>query len=635
MILCIIFASLLGAYAQLSCDSINTQNWKSSLFQDVFELKWNVNQADGYIQLFLHIRDQVNPKWVGFGLSESGHMLGSDIVSVSFHESKFFVDDRYVNWTATPLSSGPSIFPYLDTQNDWTLICGTASSTELTAVVQRSLDTKDKNDRVIKTGSVPVVYAWGNCTDKIDYHGANRGTASVAFIEDPSELPFPPADATGTIDLLYNPGYVLEGGDTYYLCQSFDLGPDDLQIVAVAPFLNSSSHQVNQMVHHILLHNYGNEITSDYTFNVGMTTPCFARHGLSHDLSGEGNSPLGRSQNQGLISAWALGGGPLLFPLEAGFTIGANTTRYVILEMHINNPTKNNELLISNVGVKIYTTKVPRKYESASLVVGDVNLQFQPIGYGSNIHYESTCPRQCTQKLASEVKIFASFLHMHNYGRQAWSTIYRFQNTTSNEITSSEIIDGRQFWNNGFQVISQVDHVLYPGDQISSHCVYDTTKINHAVNFAGSSTDEMCMHFLFIYPASAVFNQGQICGISDGGSDTECGSGSNLGIPNPIPDGQFLFPRSLYFGPNDTDMYSTVDISYTTSSISQNTQSSSGGLNVTSYHYLVLFLVLMVSMAVFGALLAYRMFIKPTKPASDHLYNDQQSGIDSQPLLRA
>lgn len=531
------------------------------MFQNVYELKWNLNQEEGYIQLSLGIKNQVKPKWIGFGLSESGHMLGSDIVSVSFHDDKISADDRYVNWTAFPFTTGQQLYPYLDTQNDWTLLCGDASDTELTAIVQRNLDTKDINDRVFKKGSLPVVYAWGNTTE-IDYHGPNRGTAAVSFIEDPSVLPFPPADATGTIDVLFNPGYVLEGRDTYYICQSFDLGTEDLQVVAVAPLLNSSS-QVNQLAHHILFHNYGSTITSDYNFHVGATTPCFARKGTGHDLSAEGTSPLGRAQNQGLISAWALGGGPLIFPLEAGFAIGATTSRYVILEMHINNPTKNNVLLVNNVGVRIYTTNKPRQYNTASLVVGDTNLQFPPIGYGSNIHYESTCPRQCTQKIASKAKIFASMLHMHNYGRQAWVTLYKYKNQTSSEIASSELVDARQFWNNGYQIITPVDHDLYPGDQLSSHCVYDTSKINHAVKFDDTSADEMCIQFLFIYPSSALLDKGQLCGISDGGSDTQCaGKDSSEVIPNPIPDGQFIFPRSLYFGPNDTDMYSTVDIPY-------------------------------------------------------------------------
>lgn len=39
------------------------------MFQNVYELKWNLNQEEGYIQLSLGIKNQVKPKWIGFGLS--------------------------------------------------------------------------------------------------------------------------------------------------------------------------------------------------------------------------------------------------------------------------------------------------------------------------------------------------------------------------------------------------------------------------------------------------------------------------------------------------------------------------------------------------------------------------------------
>jgi hypothetical protein len=68
---------------------------------------------------------------------------------------------------------------------------------------------------------------------------------------------------------------------------------------------------------------------------------------------------------------------------------------------------------------------------------------------------------------------------------------------------TNEVLDARETWNLGFQTITTVDFKIQPGDQLNTHCVYDTTKVTKPVAFGKNSDDEMCMHFLGYYPAQS------------------------------------------------------------------------------------------------------------------------------------
>lgn len=69
-----------------------------------------------------------------------------------------------------------------------------------------------------------------------------------------------------------------------------------------------------------------------------------------------------------MIFGWAKGGGAVTFPADAGFMIGASTTRYVILELHLDNAAGTSGLAITS-GMRIHTTTTPRTYEIGTIVL--------------------------------------------------------------------------------------------------------------------------------------------------------------------------------------------------------------------------------------------------------------------------
>jgi hypothetical protein len=126
---------------QPSIYSKDSSYWThSQLFENgAFTLKWKILPGPS-IDIFMSISEQPStPLWIAFGLGETGHMLGSDIVSVIYDPitQSAVADDRWVPWVASPLMVAPMPYPELDVHNDWSLKYVAANTTSLTAVVHR------------------------------------------------------------------------------------------------------------------------------------------------------------------------------------------------------------------------------------------------------------------------------------------------------------------------------------------------------------------------------------------------------------------------------------------------------------------------------------------------------------------
>ena len=125
-----------------------------------YTVSWAVfdyGNASSYIELFLSVQVQpsllLSPSWVGFGLSEVGSMIGSDIVIVYENALGAIVSaDNYVPWAADPLLVSPMPAPTLDEYQDWRVLCFSSSYTTLNATITRLLQTDDAQDRPIVPG---------------------------------------------------------------------------------------------------------------------------------------------------------------------------------------------------------------------------------------------------------------------------------------------------------------------------------------------------------------------------------------------------------------------------------------------------------------------------------------------------
>eukprot|EP01118_Nematostelium_gracile_P008904 TRINITY_DN2977_c0_g1_i3.p1 TRINITY_DN2977_c0_g1~~TRINITY_DN2977_c0_g1_i3.p1 ORF type:complete len:415 (-),score=79.95 TRINITY_DN2977_c0_g1_i3:3-1202(-) len=99
-----------------------------------------------------------------------------------------------------------------------------------------------------------------------------------------------------------------------------------------------------------------------------------------------------------------------------------------------------------------------------------------------------TIPSQVT---TYERIVFSNILHMHSMGRQIWGVQWR----NGTMVRETNRVD---FWDFAYQQTTPKDHTIEPGDRISTHCVY--AQGASVVPFSLSSSDEMCLQYIFYYP---------------------------------------------------------------------------------------------------------------------------------------
>lgn len=71
---------------------------------------------------------------------------------------------------------------------------------------------------------------------------------------------------------------------------------------------------------------------------------------------------------QGLVASWAKGGKAFTFPNVTGYKLGPNGARYIILEIHLNNPDGLSGNIITS-GIRLFTSSKLRKYDAGTLLL--------------------------------------------------------------------------------------------------------------------------------------------------------------------------------------------------------------------------------------------------------------------------
>jgi len=398
-------------------------------------------------------------------------------------------------------------YPNLDTYNDWSLLCLSSTSTSLSVVVRRLLDTQDGQDRAIVSGTLPTVWAWGT-TAQVAYH-TDRGSDFITFFgtATPQSVvcsSISDCDTTvgssGKVTLGFsatntnfasNPlvtqlagstGYPVQATETQYVTEVIDLSalvPDILQadrhIIAVEPAYTSS------IVHHVLVHACGTsyaplQIHNYFSSADGGAWPGGEPHTTTAaNIPGlQGNSPLGTSYCTKLIFGNARGGGISILPSVAGFRAGVSTNafRYLIIEAHLNNPGAGASTVVINDLVNVYftTNANMRQYDAGSLSVGDATVQRggnHITAATAKVSTLNACTPTCTQLLGTgtgsntkdTINVFSSFLHMHAWGRYMWTTKVTYDYSSS---TSATTYNGNKFLNLASTSLSTTDTKEYP-----------------------------------------------------------------------------------------------------------------------------------------------------------------------------
>ena len=388
---------------------------------------------------------------------------------------------------------------------DWTAGAGsTQTSTTTTIYASRQVNTTDTTqDRPIFPGSNRIVIAFG-ATDTFSGHSlANRMMSAVTFYG---------ADAFSYNTLVgpslaqtlnFSMSYAIPAQTTTYAFQSFTL-PDTVAHVVAINFIVSAASTA--LVHHLVLHDCSNsaffQATATATGNPYPNTQTFINAFGSVSTA---QSLVGNGVCKAPIWAWAHGGDSLVTPASAGIRIGANHLKYLIAEVHYNNPQSTQGVTDTSVIQLVYTTTM-RTHDVGMLTVGDPGTRFASIPANTaSKAYEAVCSSACTsltgagQWPTSGVNVFNSFLHMHQFGTKMWNT----------QMRAGKVLGVRgkvEYWDFNNQIAAQSCYTVLPGDQINTHCIYSTAN-SAEVKFGLSSSDEMCMAFLMYFPKMSAMTQ--------------------------------------------------------------------------------------------------------------------------------
>lgn len=500
---------LLSSATVESCTTNNGGGWATSVLASSIDFKLHHKVVGNVLHMRLDAQHS-SQRWLGFGFAEqtSGHMKGSDMVTASIDSSgTTIVEDRYA--TFAPSKYGTNSGKYegltakIDSRQDYTVVCGKVESGRMEVYVKRPLDTKDKQDRVVGLGPQRIVWSYGTGSS-VGYHGANRGAAMLTFIAGGTQRPWPSTDGSWVRKFS---NYMIPAQTTTYACQSFSFPTDkDRHVVAIRPIINEAT---KAYPHHAILH-----VCQNNAYWNDHTSPNLCSHNAGGGSGG--SSPLGlpSSQCSSLMWSWAVGLGDFILPSNAGFLVGngASKLSHVILEIHYDNPAPHNTNAIDSSGFEAFYVETLRQHNAAGMTLGDPTASFSrsvtgwflPYEVGAlplateRVHRQATCPSECTSDLSQEITVFSGLLHMHHFGEKIYTDLY---DSAGSFVKTTNRID---FWDNGFQQMRDDDAFSYkikPGDSLQTHCWFNTKGSGSNIKFGPATGDEMCMDFIFYYPA--------------------------------------------------------------------------------------------------------------------------------------
>jgi len=492
-------------------------------WDDTFSFSTYLDEYHQFRLYWSHLDDDVidigieanSTGWIAMGLSPNGGMEHSDIMLgwVDDSDGTVTLQDRY---TADSMTT-----PSLDDVDDLELVGGEQEDgiTRLRFQRTRSLDCDDTSghDMAVSHGTSRVIYAWNDHdgdshdADSIAYHGATqRGTKSVNlwYGESHSQgMALELEDDADFVELTMT-NWSVSTNETEYVCKVFKLPTfnDTQHVVKFQPLIEAKNEAI---VHHIVGYACS---TSDVYGEVDDT------HQMTCD-EWDTNMPSEDCRSARLQYGWAVGGGDQYFPEEAGLPMGGDTDfHYFFMEMHYDNPEHRDDIIDSS-GVRMWYTPTLREYDAGLLWMGHtVNpfRQFTPQGMVTTI--TGYCPSDCTESGLPEegVNAFSSLLHAHTAGAALKLRHIR-------DGVELQPLDVNEHYDFDYQQFIELDEMvtLLPGDQFIMECTYDTTERDGMTLAGQGSRDEMCVGFLWVYPAPTLY------GCSSGLEETMVGDWLN------------------------------------------------------------------------------------------------------------
>lgn len=253
--------------------------------------------------------------------------------------------------------------------------------------------------------------------------------------------------------------------ETYYACFEFTFTLDQLgHVVGFVPHIDDAAH-----VHHFVL----SKLDAPGNSNAGYS--CF-------DLAGE------------MVWTWAPGGNEWWLPPEAGFLVGdgPNGTVTFRLQVHYNNPLGDAGATDSS-GLDVYVTKNLRPNTAGTMVFGGIGGIAIPPGEPAHEHVATCSGTSTAQLLAEPMHIFGTAMHAHDIGSVLWSEVHRGGDMLYELNRDDPYLFDSQHMN-------KVDLMIEPGDEVQTHCIYDSTHRTETTVGGPATDQEMCWNVVNYWP---------------------------------------------------------------------------------------------------------------------------------------
>ncbi|XP_065112368.1 DBH-like monooxygenase protein 2 homolog [Paramisgurnus dabryanus] len=428
------------------------------------QLKWGFDEIQGTILFELTVNTS---GWIGFGFSPNGGMFGADIVIGGVGPNGSYFSDRHAVGNSMPV---------VDQQQNYKLLSLSEFDGKTVMKFQRSMETCDEDDLPITTLPIKLIYAYGQ-TDDIKYHSNRRGTKEVNLLKYMPQVT--PPDSRYFDMIMVN--FTVPSEQTYYHCK-----------IMTAPTFNQKQHIYRiepiiknlDLVHHMLLYRCPPGVREFYE------AQCYTDNKIQKCME--------------VVAVWGVGGGAFELPEVAGLPIGGNVSKYFYrLEVHYNNP-NHTAGRVDSSGLRFYYTSELRQHDAAALMTG---LAVAP-GYAippqakSFLTYglcDTTLIPQVLSETPQDLQVFAVMLHTHLAGRKVRVGHFR-------DGKQIDLLAVNEQYNFEYQEMVNLGKTktVKLGDELLVQCTYNTEDRTTLTWGGFSTTDEMCLAFLYYYPAMSL-----------------------------------------------------------------------------------------------------------------------------------
>ncbi|CAH0715379.1 unnamed protein product, partial [Brenthis ino] len=443
-------------------------------------LKWRVDYVAQIIQFQVKFSDKApSINWFALGFSDRGDLENSDICLVwTDYTRRDHFEDMHAD-------NNGKLFRDIHQNCDNFHVDSKSKS----IVFERSFDTCDRDDYVIEDGTVHVVWARGDdklfssqglcitCTSPY-----NHGFIRVRLLTPPSS-PQRPAQQLR----INNRDLKVPGSDTTYWCK----------VVRIPDFITETVHHIVKFESTITKGNEGLVHHMEVFY-------CDADPNVEISMY-EGNCfsskrPESTKVCSKVKAAWAMGAPPFTYPDEAGLPLGGpRANKYLMLEVHYNNPELRNDWVDSS-GIILHITGNRRKYDAAIMELGLEYTDKMAIPGGQEAFpLTGYCIPQCTGVGLPEegIIVFGSQLHTHLTGVAVWTR-------HSRQGAELPVLNKDMHYSTHFQEIRILHRPvkILPGDYLETTCIYNTKDKENATIGGHAITDEMCVNYMHYYPAT-------------------------------------------------------------------------------------------------------------------------------------